>query len=290
MYQSLALLGAVCFAVAAVLQQKGTLEAPAAENDPRFLIQILKKPVWLAGVGLLVAGWVLQAMALDRGPLMVVQAITSLSLVIALPFGIWITNQVVRRREWLGAGATVLGIVVFLSVGAPSEGTSSASATTWWVTGLIALAIVVVLAMVGYRQSGPVRAALIGSAAGMAFAFQATVTKDFVGVISGGLDAVLHSWSTYVLIVSAVIGGVLQQTALKSGILAPAMSSTSAVTLFGSIIFGAAIYNETLSHGNGGLVPAILGLLLALGGIVVLAGSAPPPPGVEATGSQSAVA
>ncbi len=52
----LALLGACCFALGNVLQQKGTLEVPAAEGDPRFLAQILRRPIWLAGGGLQVGG------------------------------------------------------------------------------------------------------------------------------------------------------------------------------------------------------------------------------------------
>jgi len=287
-YQTIALLGAIAFALAAVLQQKGTLEAPAAENDPHFLLQILRKPVWLAGAGLLVVGWVLQAVALDKGPLMVVQGITSLSLVIALPFGIWLTNQLVRRREWLGAAATVVGIVEFLSVGAPASGTSQPSSTVWWVTGIAVTALVLGMARFGYRRSGAVKAALLGSAAGTAFAFQAAVTKVFVTVVSGGLSAILHSWSTYALIVSALLGGVLQQTALKSGILAPAMASTSAVTLFGSVLLGAVVFGETLPQGSGRSFAAVIGLVVALGGIAVLAGSAPPPPGVEPVETQAA--
>ena len=115
------------------------------------------------------------------------------------------------------------------------------------------------------------------------------MTKEFTGVISGGIDAVLHSWSTYVLIVSALIGGVLQQTALKSGILAPAISATSALTLSGSVVLGAIVFEERLDHGGGKLAPAVNGLVVALCGIVVLAGSrAAPPSEVDAAGREAA--
>jgi hypothetical protein len=59
----LALLGACAFALGTVLQQKGTLETPAGAQDPRFLVQILRRPIWLIGGMLQVAGWVLQAAA-----------------------------------------------------------------------------------------------------------------------------------------------------------------------------------------------------------------------------------
>jgi hypothetical protein len=64
---ALALMAAVAFATGTVLQQRGTLRAPAGEDDPRFLVQILREPVWFAGALLQAAGWVLQAAALVAG-------------------------------------------------------------------------------------------------------------------------------------------------------------------------------------------------------------------------------
>src|ERR1700692_4264310 len=120
----LALLAASAFAMGSVLQQKGTLEASAQGDDPRFLVQILKRPVWLVGGGLQATGWILQAAALDRGSLVVVQSITATSLVIALPLGAHFTNQEISRRVVLGAVAIIVGIVLFLSVGSPQKGVS----------------------------------------------------------------------------------------------------------------------------------------------------------------------
>src|SRR5580693_362285 len=103
MAYSLAVLAALAFALGTVLQQRGTLQTSAEENDPRFLVEILHKPVWLAGMISQSAGWILQAAALDRGPLVVVQCLTAMSLVIALPLGIWLTKQHLGPREWFGA-------------------------------------------------------------------------------------------------------------------------------------------------------------------------------------------
>lgn len=89
----LALLAAFAFALGNVLQQKGALETPATGDDPHFLIQILRRPVWLAGAACQGGGWVLQAVALDTGSLVVVQSITTMSLVIALPVGKRLTGQ-----------------------------------------------------------------------------------------------------------------------------------------------------------------------------------------------------
>ena len=272
----LALLAATAFAFGNVLQQKGTLEAPASGDDPHFLAQILKRPVWLAGGALQVSGWILQAAALDRGSLVVVQSLCAMSLVIALPVGARLTNQQIDRRVILGAVAMIVGILLFLSVGQPQSGTAHPSAAAWWSAGISATVIVVLLARVGRRHAGAVRALYFGAAAGVGFALQASVTKEFMSVIGGGLDAIVHSWTTYVLGASAVVGFVLQQSALKTGVLAPAMASSNAVTLFGSVVFGITIFEERLSNGSDRLAPALIGLAVALVGVVLLAGTKPP--------------
>ena len=276
MAELLALLAAMAFGLGTALQQRGTMQTDDGDEDPSFLLQILRKPVWLAGALCQLAGWILQAAALDRGPLVVVQSLTTLSLVLALPFGVWLTGQRLSRNVVIGAAAVVAGIVLFLSVGSPAGGTSHPSATDWSVACVVTLAVVVLLAGTARTRSGAARALLFGSAAGAAFALQAAVTKQFTALLGHGVAALLHSWTVYVLVASALVGFVTQQSALKSGVLAPAIASSNAVTLFGSVVLGITVFGEQLSHGHGHLIPAVIGLAAALAGIALLA-SAPPP-------------
>jgi drug/metabolite transporter (DMT)-like permease len=286
--EALAIVAALAFALGSVLQQKGTIETKAAENDPRFLIQILHKPIWLAGAISQATGWILQAAALDRASLMVVQALSALSLVIALPLGMWLTNQNIGRRELTGALLTLAGIVFFLSAGQPQGGSSHANATAWWTSCLVILAVALTLTRVGVRFNGAAKALTFGSAAGLAFGLQAAVTKTFVSEIGGGVLALLTSWPVYVLILSALAGFVLQQSALKTGVLAPALASSNSVSLFVSVILGIVLFGETLSKGGGGHIgSAYVGLAIAIGGIALLAGSKPRSTATVANASHS---
>jgi drug/metabolite transporter (DMT)-like permease len=273
----LALLAAIAFAFGSVFQQKGSLETAAGENDPRFLTQILKRPAWLLGGACQLLGWVFQAIALEKGSLIVVQSLITFSLVFALPLGKKITHQSLSLKIWLGAFAIVIGIIIFLSFGSPQTGSGSeASSTAWWFAGLSSLAIVLILGFIGSRRKGSIRALTFGAAAGVCFGLQASVTKVFMTLVGGGLAVILSSWTTYVLIATALFGFALLQSALKTGVLAPAMAASNAVTLFSSIILGVIIFGETLSDGNSRLLPALVGLALALGGIVLLASAKPP--------------
>ncbi len=125
----LALLAALAFALGTVLQRRGTLQTSAAEGDPHFLAEIIRKPVWLLGGALQICGWIFQAVALERGSLALVQSLCALSLVFALPLGVRLTGQQVDRRSIIGALATLLGIVSFVALGQPQGGTSQPEAS-----------------------------------------------------------------------------------------------------------------------------------------------------------------
>ena len=103
----LALLAAIAFAAGPALQQRGALETSARSGDPRFLAQLWSQPIWLLGGIVQAVGWVLQAVALHYGSLVRVQVLTTLSLVFALPFGAWLTDQRITRTVWLGAVAVI---------------------------------------------------------------------------------------------------------------------------------------------------------------------------------------
>jgi drug/metabolite transporter (DMT)-like permease len=290
MGEALAVLAAFLFAFGTVLQQRGTLTTAASENDPRFLLQILHRPVWLVGAVCQSGGWVVQAMALDRASLVVVQSLTALSLVIALPIGIVLTNQHVGRRELTGAGLTLVGIVFFVSAGQPQGGTPNPSAAAWWAACLVTGTLVLLLFGVGRRFTGASKALTFGAAAGLGYGLQAAVTKTFVTEIGGGVVALLTSWSVYVLIISAVTGFALQQSSLKTGVLAPAMASSNSVTLFSSVILGIAVYGETLSKaGSSHTGSTIVGLIVAIVGIALLAGSEAPQDVAPGTANPSPV-
>jgi drug/metabolite transporter (DMT)-like permease len=266
----LALLSALAFALGTVLQQRGTLQTSAEEGDPRFLKEIIRKPVWLLGGALQACGWVLQAAALDRGSFVLVQSLCALSLVFALPLGARLTGQRVGRRSAIGACATLFGIILFVAAGQPQSGASLPEAAAWWISAIMIVALMLLLAWLAHRRRGSVSAALFATAAGLSFAFQAAVTKVFVTQIGYGLGAILSSWTTYALILSALAGFAMQQSALKTGFLAPAMAASNASTLAASVLLGVTLFQESISNGQGRMLPAVMGLALAIIGVILL--------------------
>jgi hypothetical protein len=175
------------------------------------------------------------------------------------------------RRSIIGAGATFVGIVAFLGLGQPQGGISQPKDSAWWACGLTIVAIMFLLSGLARRRRGAIAAALFATAAGIGFGFQAAVTKVFVDLIGNGLGVILTSWTTYALIISALAGFALQQSALKTSFLAPAMAASNAASLATSVFLGVILFEETISKGQGRLPPALFALALAIFGVILLA-------------------
>ena len=189
MGSGLAILAAILFALGTVLQQKGTMAT--GDDDTRFLLHILRRPVWLAGAGLQASGWVVQAMALDRASLVVVQSLTALSLVLALPLGVALTGQHIGRRELAGAIFTMLGIVFFISAGQPQGGTTHPDAAAWWTACLVTGALVGILFPPSIIGTAIVGAAIGGVSGHLWKGMSRTDVKEFGEAIDSGEAALV---------------------------------------------------------------------------------------------------
>ncbi len=99
----LALVAAVAFALAATLWQRASMDAGVEPGDTSGLVRLLTNGVWLLGLAAQGVGVALQAAALDRGRVAIIQPLLVSSVVWALPLGYFLTHQIVtppshRRR------------------------------------------------------------------------------------------------------------------------------------------------------------------------------------------------
>ena len=114
--------------------------------------------------------------------------------------------------------------------------------------------------------------ASLGVAAGAAFGLAANFDKLFTNQIHYG--PALLQWSTYALVVAGLAGGAIQQAALKTGVLAPAIASVNVANLLVSVSLGLFVFQEQLAHGNSRLVGSALGLAVTVVGVITLTGGA----------------
>jgi drug/metabolite transporter (DMT)-like permease len=267
----LALSAAFLFAVAATLQQKGALNLDAVSlANPMSLVRLGGQRMWLLGTAALLVGYALQAGALDRGRLAVIQPLLVTTIVFALPLGWLLTNQHVGRREVGGAVVIVLGLAVFAIFGDPAGGEENAPNDEWAIAIVVLGAICAGLLVYG-RNSKPTKtAAVYGAVAGILFGLSAALTKPTVDFLHEGVGVMLSHWQCYVLAVAGVLGFVLQQVSLGTGRLAPSVATVSVANPVVGVLLGVALFDERLSRPLWHVVVAIASLLLALAGAVVI--------------------
>jgi drug/metabolite transporter (DMT)-like permease len=271
---SLALVAAFLFALAATLQQKGALGLGAVSlGSPGSLLRLAEQPLWLFGTLALLAGYVFQAAALDRGRLAIIQPLLVATVVFALPLGYFLTDQVVGRREVIGAAVIVLGLVLFVVYGDPAGGRDDAPNSQWAVVLALALVICVALLVLARRAEATRRAALYGTVAGILFGLSACLVKPSIEALHVSVETVLSSWELYAMALAGILAFVLQQVSLSIGQLAATVATVSVANPVVSVLIGILLFDERLSRPAWHVLIAVVGLALAFVGAVAISGA-----------------
>ncbi len=268
---ALALVAALLFALGTVLQQRAGLEAPPGGSSSGLLIRMAQRPVWLLGIAADSLGFVAQAAALGFGRLAVVQPLLVSSVVFALPLGARFTGQKVTRLDLGAAVLVVAALVAFLTVANPSGGRAGAPLGDWMIAIGACLVVCVPLVLAGRRGSAPRRAAMLGIATGVLFALSAALTKAVVDELDDGVFTIFTTWHLYGLAVVGYASMTLNQMALDTGALAPAVATSMAFDPITSVVLGVCLLDETLNVGAGDIVATVFALVAAGAGMAILA-------------------
>jgi drug/metabolite transporter (DMT)-like permease len=263
---------AAVFALGIVLQQRVVMDAPEAkEASAGILFRLVQHPVWLGGIAAYGIAFGMQAAALGDGRLAVVQPILATTIVFALPLGVWLSAQRITRRDVVAAIVVTAGLALFLLLADPSGGRDDAPLGGWIVAGAILIGIATALLLAGLGRTGALRAALLGTAAGLLFGLVSALTKGAVEVLQDDGAEVLLNWHLYTLIVVGFAGMTITQLSLQTGILPPAVATSSIFNPAAGVVLGLTLFDELVHHSTGGRIGAVLALLAMFAGIAVLA-------------------
>ena len=167
MVSAFAALAAACaFGVAAALQHQQAGLAPRGRTlSPRLLLDVARRPLWLAGLALATAAYGLQGLALAFGPLTLVAPIVAADLLFALPLAARWSRRPLRPRDWGGCLLVATGVAVFLAVSPPPSDRAEVPATDWFLV-FGAAAVITGLSVAAGRITGKTaRARLLAGAA-----------------------------------------------------------------------------------------------------------------------------
>jgi drug/metabolite transporter (DMT)-like permease len=270
---TLALLAAVCFALAATLWQKAALSLEGVSfRHPKSLLVLPTQRVWLLGLAAQIVGVVLQAAALDRGRVSIIQPLLVTTVVWALPLGYFLTHQSVGSREVTGAAVIVVGLALFASFGDPAAGVDNAPGADWAASILVIGAACAALLLFANRGSVSTKAALLGTVAGLLYGLSATLMKPVVeNLHTEGLDTVIAGWQFWVWAAAGIIGFLFQQLSLSTGRLVPSVAAVSVANPVVSVLLGALVLQERLEKNPPWhAVVAVGALCLALVGAVLI--------------------
>lgn len=272
----LALLSALAYAGASVLQQRAAREVPEElALRPGLLGRLIRRPMWLAGTASDWAGFGLQAAALGLGSILVVQPLLSSGLLFALPLSAAWAGRRLSGSDWTAAGALTIALVVFLLVGEPSAGEDFASGFAWVVAGVTLGAVIIGCSVAAMRARGTRRAILLALATAVLYSLTAVLTKSAVARLSDGLGAFVTSWEPYVGAATALVGLVLNQSAFQAGELEASLPILTVVEPLIASVLGVLMLNEELqAHGVAQWTAVVLAVVVMIAGVIVLARSA----------------
>ncbi|MCX5562066.1 hypothetical protein [Streptomyces sp. NBC_00038] len=256
----LSLVSAVCYATAAVVQERTAAGTPDLRGA-------LARGSWWWAVLLNATGALLHVVALRYGPLTLVQPLGALTLVVAVPLGSLAARRRTSGTQWRGMALTLAGLTALLTATASGNAPDNTLGTTEVL--LVALAAATVIAaLIRFAPGGLGFAAASGIASGVG---STLAQKLAVGpALSWSVAAV-----AVLTVAFAAAGLVLSQKAYRSGLGGPLALLTLVNPVTASVI-GITLLGEGFQYGAAGTLLALAGALTAARGVVLLSRPEPP--------------
>ncbi|OBK49633.1 DMT family transporter [Mycobacterium sp. 1081908.1] len=268
----LALSSALCIAIGDVLQQRAAhcLDDRSIGHIEMFAA-LLRNRRWWLGALLLVASIALQAAALGKGSVLMVQALLTLSLLFALPINARLWHRRVTGAEWIWGGLLTAAVVVIVVVGNPQAGRSSASLGTWAAVAVVLAPLLVACVAAGQAWGGARAAALFAFVSGSLWGVFGVLTKEVVARFGDGGTAVARSPELYACLLAAAGGVVWSQAAFRAGPLTASMPTLQMSQPVVAAVLGVVVLGEALNAGRAGVTALAAAGLVATAAIVKLA-------------------
>jgi hypothetical protein len=269
-----ALLGALSYAVASVTQQRAAATMISGRAfDPGLVMRLIRSRRWLLGLIAVVVGYLLQAVALDLGRLLVVEPVFPLGLLLALLLAARADGRSLRMPEWTAGIAVVAGLVVFLIAAEPSGGLRTAPAASLAATTAGAVVVAVLCWLVSLRRSGPHRALALSIGGGVGAGVTDALTKTVATLVGTLGIGIFGDVRLYLLAACGLLTLTLQQNAFRAARLAASLPAFAVLEPIVGSLLGLFVYHEGVGDNPLQIVIEVLAVLTAVWGIARLADS-----------------
>jgi drug/metabolite transporter (DMT)-like permease len=263
----LTLAAGASFAFASAVQQRTAKQEKLHPTlDPRLLLRLARRPLWLASWVPDLAGTGLQALALRFGPLLLVQPLMVSGLFLAVPLEAALDRRRPHPRDLLAVGIGAVGLAAFLIIGQPREGVPYPTQEAWIAVLAACAAAVAACVLVAGMASDTLRGTMLGVATGVLYGLTAALLKVVTTQLSRHPAALFTNWHVYALVLAGIAALVLNQNAFQSGPLAAPLTALTLTDPVVSTVIALTAFHEHLSTGPARLpVEIVAGLAMVLG-------------------------
>src|SRR5277367_5146958 len=262
-----ALLSAVCYGIAAVMQaiavraaSHRTVEFAGEAGqgvDPGLLVRMLRQGLFLGSIAIDLLGFVAQLVALRKLPLFAVQAIMASNLAVTAVFAAWLMRIRLRLREWLAVSGVVAGVGL---LGASAGAQGAAAVGFGFKLGLIiAVAGVAATGLLAARLPRPYRTPVLGAVAGLGYGVLAVSARILPGFSPAGL---VRDPAAYTLVAAGIISFMLYASALEGGSVTVATAAVVLAETAPPAVVGVLLLGDSTRPGLQGV--AVAGFVLAV--------------------------
>jgi drug/metabolite transporter (DMT)-like permease len=268
-------LAAACFLGLGFVAQQHAAHREPLERVMHFslLLSLARKPLWLGGIAAMVCGQLLGATALGHGDITKVEPILATSLIFALVIAHGLYRERLGAREWSGAVLACCGTALFLLTGRPAGGRDPASLSPRWLAAAVAVGAAGLLVLAAKRLGLGAGAVLLAGAGGILFGVQDSLTRAWLLTARSGFLRTIGHWQPYALLVVAILGLLLTQSAFDAAPLHVSLPAGVLAEPLTGIALGVAVFGERLRDTPLALVGQVAALIAIGIGMVLVSRS-----------------
>ncbi|MBV9595161.1 MAG: DMT family transporter [Actinobacteria bacterium] len=256
-----------------VLQQRVAAHASRSSLlSYRLLWEVMRRPVWWAGIACMVVGQVLGGLALDLGSVALVEPLLSSSLLFAFLIAAVLSDQRVRWFEIAGALLVSAALGVFIAVGNPRPASAPRPSVAVVVLAVVSVAVVVgIVVSIGKRRALVVESILLALGAGLLYGLQDVGTRAALVVANhDGIARIFANAWVYIVIAAAVVGLLLSQSAFRAARLDYSLPPIAVAEPVTGIALGVTVLGDVISFSAGGLAVESACLAAMIAGVILI--------------------
>ncbi len=272
-YATLLALGAALLAgVSYVILQRSAQQVTDEHVGHLTLFQLsLQHVQWWLGSLAALGSFLLQALALNLGSVVLVQSLQATALLFALPIDARLSRHRCTAKEWMWAILLAAAVAAIVLAGDPSAGYDRAPLHTWVVVSAV-MVPGLVLCIVGARlASGTVSAVLLALASAATLAVFTVLTKGVVSELGKGFSQLAQAPEFYAWIAVLPIGLMLQQSALRLGALTATLPTITVSRPVIASVLGVTVLGEVVHAGEGQVLSLAAAVTVVIVATVALA-------------------